>query len=63
MKDLYSILNVTKEASISDMKKSYKKLAFKYHPDKNKEEGSQEIFAELSDDLLSQKINSQFLYV
>lgn len=49
MKDLYSILNVSKEASISDMKKSYKKLAFKYHPDKNKEEGSQEIFAELSE--------------
>tara|TARA_B100001287_G_C22664124_1_gene521997 strand:- start:38 stop:1075 length:1038 start_codon:yes stop_codon:yes gene_type:complete len=49
MKDLYSILNVSKEATIPDMKKSYKKLAFKYHPDKNKEEGSQEIFAELSE--------------
>jgi DnaJ-class molecular chaperone len=26
MKDLYSILNVTKDTSISDIKKSYKKL-------------------------------------
>ncbi len=32
--DLYSILNVSKSSSIEDIKKAYKKLAIKYHPDK-----------------------------
>lgn len=32
--DLYSVLNLTKTASIEDIKRAYKKLAIKYHPDK-----------------------------
>ena len=32
--DLYSILNISKTASHEDIKKAYKKLAIKYHPDK-----------------------------
>lgn len=32
--DLYSILNVPKNASQDDIKRAYKKLAIKYHPDK-----------------------------
>ena len=35
MKDLYSILHISKEASNDDIKKAYRKLAFEYHPDKN----------------------------
>lgn len=34
-KDFYQILGVDKKASADDLKKSYRKLAMQYHPDKN----------------------------
>jgi curved DNA-binding protein len=34
-KDYYSILDITKNASAEDIKKSYRRLARKYHPDMN----------------------------
>ncbi|KAF4533210.1 hypothetical protein B566_EDAN011855 [Ephemera danica] len=43
-KDYYDILGVTKEATDSDLKKAYKKLALQLHPDKNKVPGASEAF-------------------
>ena len=35
MADYYEILEVTREATDTEIKKSYRRLAVKYHPDKN----------------------------
>lgn len=48
MPTLYEILEVDKTASIDDIKKSYKKLALKYHPDKNHDNDTSEKFKEIS---------------
>lgn len=45
---LYETLNVSKGCSNAEIKQSYKKLAMKYHPDRNKEEGAEEQFKEIS---------------
>jgi molecular chaperone DnaJ len=55
-KDFYKVLGVSKDASASDIKKAYRKLARKYHPDANKGEAkSEDKFKEISEayDVLS----------
>lgn len=48
-KDLYEILGLQDDADEADIKKVYRKLSIKYHPDKNPDEESKRKFAEVRD--------------
>jgi len=48
-KDLYAALGVGEDADEGELKKVYRKLSIKYHPDKNPDEASRTKFAEVRD--------------
>ncbi|KAJ6664840.1 hypothetical protein lerEdw1_005812, partial [Lerista edwardsae] len=53
--DYYAILDLNRNAKDADIKKAYRKLALKYHPNKNKEPWARDKFKQLAEayDVLS----------
>ena len=45
-RDYYEVLGVDRRASDADVKKAYRRLAMKYHPDRNSDEDAEERFKE-----------------
>ena len=48
-KDYYKVMGVAKDASQDDIKRTYRKLARKYHPDVSKEKDAEERFKEVGE--------------
>lgn len=48
-RDYYDILGVSKSASAAEIKSAYRKLALKWHPDRNKEKDAHEKFKEINE--------------
>lgn len=60
-RDYYEVLGVSKSASKDEIKKAFRKLAMKYHPDKNKNHDAEEKFKEINEahEILSDETKKQ----
>ena len=68
-KDYYKLLGINRDANQQTIKKAYRKMALKYHPDKNKEKGAEDKFKEISEayDVLSSEdkknVYDKFIFI
>jgi molecular chaperone DnaJ len=48
-RDYYEVLGVSRKASAEEVKKAFRRLAMRYHPDRNKEDGAEAKFKEIGE--------------
>ena len=48
-KDYYEVLGISRDSTEEDIKKAFRKLALKYHPDRNKDKDAPEKFKEINE--------------
>ncbi|MFH1646562.1 MAG: molecular chaperone DnaJ [Chloroflexota bacterium] len=48
-RDYYEVLGVPRDASNEDIRRAFRKLAFQYHPDRNREDGAADKFKEVNE--------------
>lgn len=48
-RDYYEVLGIDHSASEEDVKKAFRRLAFQYHPDRNKDPGAEDHFKEINE--------------
>ncbi len=49
IRNYYQVLGISRNATAEETKKAFRRLAFKYHPDCNHEDGAEEKFKEINE--------------
>lgn len=57
IKDYYKLLGVSRSADQKEIKKAFRKLAVKFHPDKNKSPDAEKTFRDIAEGLCFMSVN------